>query len=81
MNERNPTSTQGRTTGRGGGRGYSPRHKHIGKGRIGKPGFAQFVNDARFRSVPFILETPKGKDRRGTELDKVNLRRLRSLLN
>lgn len=56
------------------------RHEHIGKGKIGKSGFALFVNDARFREVPFILETPKGKDGRGTELDKVNLKRLRGLL-
>jgi hypothetical protein len=27
-----------------------------------------------------ILETPKGKDGRGTDLDKVNLKRLRSLI-
>ncbi len=27
-----------------------------------------------------ILETPKGLDGRGTDLDKVNLRRLRALM-
>ena len=56
------------------------RHEHIGKGRIGKTSFAHFVNDVRFRDVPVILETPKGKDGRGTHLDKVNLKRLRSLV-
>jgi deoxyribonuclease-4 len=55
------------------------RHDHIGRGKIGKTGFAHFVNDRRFREVPFILETPKGKDGRGADLDAVNLRRLRAL--
>jgi len=56
------------------------RHEHIGKGRIGKVGFAHFVNDVRLAGIPMILETPKGKDGRGTDLDKVNLKRLRSLV-
>ena len=56
------------------------RHEHIGKGKIGKKGFAHFVNDERFTRIPMILETPKGKDGRGTDLDKVNLKRLRSLI-
>lgn len=56
------------------------RHEHIGKGRIGRKGFAHFVNDPRFCGVPMILETPKGKDGRGTDLDKVNLKRLRALM-
>ena len=55
------------------------RHEHIGKGKIGKTGFAHFLNDLRWSNMPFILETPKGKDGRGTEFDKVNLKRLRSL--
>lgn len=57
------------------------RHEHIGKGRIGKRGFAHFVNDPRFHSTPFILETPKGVDGRGADFDKVNLKKLRKLLN
>lgn len=56
------------------------RHEHIGKGRIGKRGFAHFLNDPRFREVPFILETPKGTDGRGTKFDKLNLKRLRLLV-
>lgn len=56
------------------------RHDHVGKGKIGKSGFAHFVNDRRWREVPFILETPKGKDGRGSDLDRVNLQRLRSLI-
>lgn len=56
------------------------RHDHIGKGKIGKVGFTQFVNDRRWAGIPMILETPKGKDGRGTDLDRVNLKRLRSLI-
>ncbi len=56
------------------------RHEHIGKGKIGKQGLAHFVNDPRFAHVPMILETPKGTDGRVTNLDKVNLKRLRSLV-
>lgn len=56
------------------------RHAHIGKGKIGKAGFAHFVNDPRFAGVAMVLETPKGKDGRGTDLDRVNLKRLRSLV-
>lgn len=57
------------------------RHEHIGKGTIGRQGFAHFVRDPRFDGIPFILETPKGKDGRGADLDKVNLRKLRRLLD
>ncbi len=56
------------------------RHEHIGKGKIGKSGFAHFLNDPRFTHIPFILETAKGKDGRGTDMDRVNLKRLRSLI-
>ena len=56
------------------------RHEHIGKGKIGKQGFIHLVNDKRLAGLPMILETPKGKDGRGTDLDKVNLKRLRALL-
>jgi len=56
------------------------RHEHIGKGKIGKGGLAHFVNDRRFAGVPFILETPKGKDGRGADFDKLNLKKLRGLI-
>jgi len=56
------------------------RHEHIGKGKIGKSGFANFLNDPRFGGVPIILETPKGVDGRGRDLDKVNLKRLRQMI-
>lgn len=56
------------------------RHEHIGKGKIGKSGFANFVNDRRWAGVPMILETPKGTDGRGTDFDNVNLKKLCGLI-
>lgn len=53
------------------------RHEHIGKGFIGKQGFANFVNDKRLENVPIILETPKGED---LAEDIENLKVLRSLM-
>ncbi len=38
------------------------RHQRIGHGRIGAPGFARIVRDPRLRTVPMVLETPKGPD-------------------
>lgn len=56
------------------------RHEHIGKGFIGLKGFRTLLNDARLWHVPRILETPKGRDGRGRDFDKVNLARLRRLV-
>lgn len=56
------------------------RHEHITKGRIGKRGFENLLNDARLAHVPRILETPKGVDGRGTDLDRVNIRRMKQLI-
>jgi deoxyribonuclease-4 len=53
------------------------RHEHIGNGRIGRAGFALLMNDARFRYVPKILETPKGPEMKE---DVRNMRVLRSLV-
>lgn len=53
------------------------RHEHIGKGRIGKKGFAFFMNDPRFINIPKILETPKGPDMKE---DVVNMRTLKRLI-
>lgn len=53
------------------------RHEHIGKGFIGKEGFANIVNDKRITKIPKILETPKGKDMKE---DIENLKVLRSLI-
>jgi deoxyribonuclease IV len=52
------------------------RHEHIGKGKIGLPAFRWIMRDRRFRKIPKVLETPKGKDLRG---DVVNLKTLRLL--
>lgn len=38
------------------------RHAHIGEGCIGLEPFGYFLNDARFKKVPFLLETPKDDD-------------------
>lgn len=56
------------------------RHEHVGRGKIGRAGFVRLINDQRFDRVPKILETPKGKDGRGRDLDRVNLQRLRRLV-
>jgi deoxyribonuclease-4 len=55
------------------------RHAHIGRGKIGLAGFCGLMNDQRFAKIPMYLETPKGKPR-GRDLDKANLKRLRSLI-
>jgi len=53
------------------------RHEHIGKGQIGLAAFRFIMNEPRFRNVPKVLETPKGK-----ELceDVANMRTLRRLI-
>lgn len=38
------------------------RHEHIGEGFIGLEGFYNIVNDPKLRSVPKIIETPKGDE-------------------
>lgn len=53
------------------------RHEHIGKGFIGKEGFANFVNDKRLENIPIIIETPKGED---LAEDIENLKLLRGLV-
>jgi len=53
------------------------RHEHIGKGKIGLEGFRHIVNDARFKSAPGCLETPKSAD---LHEDIENLATLRSLV-
>jgi len=53
------------------------RHQHIGRGCIGLAAFWQLMNDRRLRSVPMVLETPKGA---GLREDVANLGRLRSLI-
>jgi deoxyribonuclease-4 len=52
------------------------RHEHIGKGKIGLEAFRFIMRDRRFRKIPKVLETPKGKDLRE---DVENLKTLRIL--
>jgi deoxyribonuclease-4 len=52
------------------------RHEHIGKGRIGLEAFRFIMRSPRFRKIPKVLETPKGKD---LAEDVMNLRTLRRL--
>ena len=56
------------------------RHEHIGRGLIGINAFRNLLNDARFEKVPMYLETAKEQEN-GEEMDVVNLRVLRSLLD
>lgn len=48
-------------------------HEHIGEGEIGEEGFRNIVNAEEFRDLPFILETPKTKEKAHPEnIAKVN---------
>jgi deoxyribonuclease-4 len=53
------------------------RHQHIGKGQIGLDAFRFIMRDRRFKRIPKVLETPKGKEMRE---DVQNLKLLRSLI-
>ena len=53
------------------------RHEHIGDGQLGLEAFRLLLNDARFRGIPKLLETPKKIEH---ESDRRNLATLRSLL-
>jgi deoxyribonuclease IV len=53
------------------------RHEHIGKGTIGKAGFRLLMNDDRFKTIPKILETPKGPEMKE---DVKNMKVLRALV-
>ncbi len=55
------------------------RHEHIGRGHIGLEAFAVICQDARFRRVPKILETPKDQAPNGRDWDELNLAILRKL--
>src|SRR5581483_8280295 len=61
------------------------RHEHIGRGQLGLEPFRRIVNDARFRGLPMLLETPKeeqrGKAALVDRLDARNLQTLRDLLD
>jgi deoxyribonuclease IV len=53
------------------------RHEHIGKGKIGLDAFRFIMRDRRFRKIPKVLETPKGKD---LAEDVANMKTLRGLI-
>jgi deoxyribonuclease-4 len=53
------------------------RHEHIGKGKIGLEAFRFIMRDRRFRKIPKVLETPKGKD---LAEDVENMKTLRGLV-
>jgi deoxyribonuclease-4 len=52
------------------------RHEHIGKGLIGLDAFRFIMRSPRFRKIPKVLETPKGKD---LAEDVINLKTLQRL--
>jgi deoxyribonuclease-4 len=52
------------------------RHEHIGLGYCGLECFRRILQEPRLRSIPMILETPKGEDERE---DRINLSVLRRL--
>ena len=52
------------------------RHEHIGKGKIGLNAFRFIMRDRRFRKIPKVLETPKGKE---LLEDVANMKTLRAL--
>jgi deoxyribonuclease IV len=55
---------------------HKDRHEHIGRGTLGDEPFRRIMREPRFRSVPKLLETPKGDDL--VTFDRTNLERLRS---
>lgn len=60
------------------------RHAHIGHGHVGLDAFRRLLRDARFATLPMLLETPKERGRQRFDapdpMDRTNLRTLRKLL-
>lgn len=61
------------------------RHAHIGEGYLGRDAFARLLNDARFATLPMLIETPKSLGRCAPPVDRDpldvrNLARLRRLM-
>jgi deoxyribonuclease-4 len=54
------------------------RHEHLGEGTLGAEPFRRLLLDERFRHIPTLLETPKGKGDEGVADDLRNLRFLRA---
>ena len=55
------------------------RHWHIGKGELGIDTFKRIMRDEGLKDLPMIIETPKGVDEDGKDLDVINLGILRKL--
>jgi deoxyribonuclease-4 len=55
------------------------RHEHIGEGEMGLEPFRLLLNDKRLAKIPMYLETEKG-DRDGEDMDEMNLKTLRGLV-
>jgi deoxyribonuclease-4 len=55
------------------------RHEHIGEGRLDVSAFRRILNHKGFRTLPMVLETPKGEDDEFT-MDLRNLATLRKLI-
>jgi deoxyribonuclease-4 len=58
------------------------RHEHIGKGCLGLEPFRLVLNDARFSTLPMLLETPKletPESKRRSDVDPWDARNLRTL--
>ena len=56
------------------------RHEHPGLGSSGTDAFSYFLKDPLFQRIPFLLETPKGQNEEGVDLDVLNLELLRRLI-
>jgi deoxyribonuclease-4 len=52
------------------------RHANLGEGQMGTEVFANLIEDARFKTTPMLLETPRGKDGLGHIRDLMQLRAL-----
>lgn len=55
------------------------RHWHIGKGELGLETFRRIMTDERFKDIPMIVETPKGVNEEGIDLDIINIGILKEL--
>lgn len=55
------------------------RHWHIGKGELGIETFGRIMRDERLRDLPMFIETPKGINEEGIDLDIINLGILKKL--
>ena len=56
------------------------RHEHPGKGQIGLRPLSYFLRDPAFKEHSFILETPRGVDENGIDMDIVNIRLLNGII-